>query len=40
MEKVKHQIEKLIEVEYANYEEGSGKFYELLEKSYSAMSDD
>jgi acetolactate synthase small subunit len=34
MEKVKHQLEKLIEVEYANYTEGSQLFFELAEKSY------
>jgi acetolactate synthase small subunit len=33
MEKVKHQIEKLIEVEEANYYEGSSRYYSLLEKS-------
>ena len=33
MEKVKHQLEKLIEVESANYHEGSNLFYELSERS-------
>ena len=33
MEKVKHQIEKLIEVEEANYYEGSDRFFALVEKS-------
>jgi acetolactate synthase small subunit len=32
MEKVKHQLEKLIEVEYANYIEGSDAYYERSEK--------
>src|SRR5690606_41930398 len=32
MEKVKHQLEKLIEVEYANYMEGSDAYYERSEK--------
>lgn len=32
MEKVKHQLEKLIEVEYANYTEGNDTYYELSEK--------
>lgn len=32
MEKVKHQLEKLIEVEYANYYEGSEAYYERSEK--------
>jgi acetolactate synthase-1/3 small subunit len=33
IEKVKHQLEKLIEVEEAVYTEGSEVFYELLERS-------
>jgi acetolactate synthase small subunit len=33
IEKVKHQLEKLIEVEEAVYTEGSNLFYELLERS-------
>ena len=33
MEKVKHQLEKLIEVEAAIYHEGSNMFYELSERS-------
>lgn len=33
IEKVKHQLEKLIEVEEAVYQEGSNLFYDLLEKS-------
>lgn len=32
MEKVKHQIEKLIEVEHANYAEGSELYFELGER--------
>jgi acetolactate synthase small subunit len=32
MEKVKHQLEKLIEVEYANYSNGSEQYLELSEK--------
>lgn len=32
MEKVKHQLEKLIEVEYANYTLGSEQYFELSEK--------
>jgi acetolactate synthase small subunit len=32
MEKVKHQIEKLIEVEQANYFEGSDRYLELNEQ--------
>lgn len=31
MEKIKHQLEKLIEVEYANYYEGSDTYYERSE---------
>lgn len=33
MEKVKHQLEKLIEVEQASYYEGSSRYYALSEKS-------
>ena len=33
IEKVKHQLEKLIEVEEAVYTEGSHLFYDLLERS-------
>jgi acetolactate synthase-1/3 small subunit len=33
MEKVKHQLEKLIEVEHANYYEGSNRYYTLSERS-------
>jgi acetolactate synthase-1/3 small subunit len=33
VEKVKHQLEKCIEVEYATYREGSSLFYELSERS-------
>lgn len=33
MEKVKHQLEKLIEVEAALYYEGSDVFYELSERN-------
>ncbi|HEY8934809.1 MAG TPA: ACT domain-containing protein [Cyclobacteriaceae bacterium] len=32
MEKVKHQIEKLIEVEYANYTAGSELYFDLSER--------
>ena len=32
MEKVKHQLEKLIEVEYAKYTNGSEQYLELSEK--------
>lgn len=32
MEKVKHQLEKLIEVEYANYSSGSATYYERSEQ--------
>ena len=32
MEKVNHHLEKLIEVEYANYYEGSDAYYERSEK--------
>ena len=38
MEKVKHQLEKLIEVEYANYSEGSDAFYERSEKHGSRVA--
>jgi acetolactate synthase small subunit len=33
MEKVKHQLEKLIEVEHADYFEGSDLFYELNDRN-------
>ena len=33
MEKVKHQIEKLIEVESANYTEGSELYFDLSERN-------
>ena len=33
MEKVKHQMEKLIEVEYANYQAGSELYFELSERN-------
>jgi acetolactate synthase small subunit len=33
MEKVKHQLEKLIEVDYVNYYEGSKIYFELSERS-------
>jgi acetolactate synthase small subunit len=33
MEKVKHQLEKLIEVEHADYFEGGALYYELNEKN-------
>ena len=33
VEKVKHQLEKLIEVEEANYYEGSNLYYELSERN-------
>ncbi|HEX7014605.1 MAG TPA: hypothetical protein VF191_03785 [Cyclobacteriaceae bacterium] len=38
MEKVKHQLEKLIEVEYAKYTEGSDAYYERSEKQGSRVS--
>jgi acetolactate synthase small subunit len=33
VEKVKHQLEKCIEVEFATYYEGSSMFYELSERN-------
>jgi acetolactate synthase small subunit len=33
MEKVKHQVEKLIEVEHANYTAGSEQYFELSERN-------
>jgi hypothetical protein len=33
VEKVKHQLEKCIEVESANYHEGSSMYFELSERS-------
>lgn len=33
IEKLKHQLEKLIEVEQANYYEGNSRYYILSEKS-------
>jgi acetolactate synthase-1/3 small subunit len=33
VEKVKHQLDKLIEVEFATYHEGSAAYYELSERS-------
>jgi acetolactate synthase small subunit len=33
MEKVKHQVEKLIEVEYANYFTGSEQYFERSERN-------
>jgi acetolactate synthase regulatory subunit len=33
IEKVKHQLEKCIEIETADYKEGSERFYELSEKN-------
>lgn len=33
MEKVKHQMEKLIEVEYANYKSGCELYYELSDRN-------
>lgn len=33
MEKIKHQLEKLIEVEYANYYDGSELYFELSERN-------
>lgn len=38
MEKVKHQLEKLIEVEYAACHEGETAFYDLLERSNTQKS--
>jgi acetolactate synthase-1/3 small subunit len=40
MEKVKHQLEKLIEVEYANYYEGSDAYYERSEKHGCRMPEE
>ena len=34
MEKVKHQMEKLIEVEYANYTTGCELYYELNDRNH------
>jgi acetolactate synthase-1/3 small subunit len=33
IEKVKHQLEKCVEVENANYYEGSNRYYALMERS-------
>jgi acetolactate synthase small subunit len=33
MEKVKHQLEKIVEVEYANYSEGSEQYFALSERN-------
>jgi len=33
MEKVKHQLEKIVEVEYANYSEGSEQYFTLSERN-------
>ncbi len=38
VEKVKHQLEKCIEVESATYHEGSSLYYELSEKSHRAVA--
>ncbi|HLT81102.1 MAG TPA: hypothetical protein VKZ86_08725 [Cyclobacteriaceae bacterium] len=38
MEKVKHQLEKLIEVEYANFTEGADAYYELSEKQATRVA--
>jgi acetolactate synthase small subunit len=38
MEKVKHQLEKLIEVEYANYKEGSAHYFELSERHHKQLT--
>jgi hypothetical protein len=38
MEKVKHQLEKLIEVDHANYVEGSELFFELNERHGRVIS--
>lgn len=38
MEKAKHQLEKLIEVEFANYYEGENMFIELIERSARRQS--
>jgi acetolactate synthase small subunit len=32
IEKVKHQIEKLIEVDYANYTDGNDVYFDLIER--------
>ena len=33
MEKVKHQLEKCIEIEFASYYEGSNQYYTLMERN-------
>jgi acetolactate synthase small subunit len=38
IEKVKHHLEKLVEVEYANYYEGDSTFIELTESSHTSMN--
>lgn len=38
VEKVKHQLEKLIEVEFANYHEGSNMYYELSERNHRTVN--
>ena len=40
MEKVKHQVEKLIEVEYANYFEGSERYFKLSEAANKQLTVD
>ncbi len=39
MEKVKHQLEKLIEVDFANYYEGSKIYFELNERHGKQTAD-
>jgi acetolactate synthase small subunit len=38
IEKIKHHLEKLVEVEYANYYEGEGMFIELTENRQNSLS--
>jgi acetolactate synthase small subunit len=38
MEKLKHQLEKLIEVEHVNYFEGSNRYYALSERNNSKVA--
>lgn len=38
MEKIKNQLEKLIEVEEATYQEGGALFYELIERHNKQMA--
>ena len=38
MEKLKHHLEKLVEVEYANYYEGESMFIELTENRHRTLN--